>query len=76
MLHPAATVPDLAEWIAWRRPTPSFFGPAAGLEAGQAEMLEALLARDVPLVVDADGLTLLAARPAPSRPDDVAARWC
>jgi hydroxyethylthiazole kinase-like uncharacterized protein yjeF len=37
-------------------------GPGMGTDDGAAELLEAVLATDVPVLVDADGLTLLAQR--------------
>ncbi|MET8775633.1 NAD(P)H-hydrate dehydratase [Nocardia sp. NPDC004654] len=39
------------------------FGPGAGTDADARERLEQILATDLPTVVDADGLTLLAAAP-------------
>ncbi|MGV9820330.1 NAD(P)H-hydrate dehydratase [Nocardia xishanensis] len=39
------------------------FGPGAGTDADARERLEQILATDLPVVVDADGLTLLAAAP-------------
>ncbi|MEV0033730.1 NAD(P)H-hydrate dehydratase [Nocardia sp. NPDC050793] len=39
------------------------FGPGAGADADARERLEQILATDLPVVVDADGLTLLAAAP-------------
>ncbi|WP_435593194.1 NAD(P)H-hydrate dehydratase [Nocardia sp. bgisy118] len=39
------------------------FGPGAGTDADAYERLEEILATDLPVVVDADGLTLLAAAP-------------
>ncbi len=71
MLQPVEDVSGLEAWIAARRPRAAVFGPAAGLEAHQSRLLEALLACNIPLVVDADGLTLLAARPVPARPAGV-----
>jgi hydroxyethylthiazole kinase-like uncharacterized protein yjeF len=38
-------------------------GPGLGLDANAARLLDAALANDAPLVVDADALTLLAAKP-------------
>ncbi|MFE6862708.1 NAD(P)H-hydrate dehydratase [Nocardia sp. NPDC057668] len=40
------------------------FGPGAGTDAAARERLAEILATDLPVVVDADGLTLLAADPA------------
>lgn len=40
------------------------FGPGAGTDAAAGERLAEILATDLPVVVDADGLTLLAANPA------------
>src|SRR5439155_12348205 len=39
------------------------FGPGAGTDEAARERLSDILATDVPVVVDADGLTLLAAEP-------------
>ncbi|MGL4243568.1 MAG: NAD(P)H-hydrate dehydratase [Beijerinckiaceae bacterium] len=66
MLQPVATADDIAVWLAERRPAAAVFGPASGTGADARSHLEVLLASDAPLVIDADGLTLLAAglRPA------------
>lgn len=60
--HPeVVAVAELAEagrveaWVA---------GPGMGLDAAAAERLRAVLATDLPVLVDADGLTLLAEHPA------------
>ncbi|MEV0356773.1 NAD(P)H-hydrate dehydratase [Nocardia sp. NPDC050697] len=42
-------------------------GPGAGTDAAAAERLRTVLATDLPVVADADALTLLAADPAPLR---------
>ncbi|WP_431953649.1 NAD(P)H-hydrate dehydratase [Nocardia lijiangensis] len=53
----AESVPDTGRVQSW------VFGPGSGTDADARERLERILATDLPVVVDADGLTLLAAAP-------------
>ncbi|WP_233434316.1 NAD(P)H-hydrate dehydratase [Nocardia yamanashiensis] len=53
----APSISDTGRVQAW------VFGPGAGTDAGARDRLMEVLATDLPVVVDADGLTLLAADP-------------
>ncbi len=62
MLSPAPDAASLAGWIAERRPAAAVIGPGGGLDGLARARLEAAIAAKLPLVIDADGLTLLADR--------------
>lgn len=62
MLREAASVTDFAGLIASKRYAAVVLGPAAGLGEATAGRIEALLASDIPAVLDADALTVLAGR--------------
>lgn len=67
MLRP---VESLLERLAEQKPgsrTVAVFGPGAGIDGAAAKCLDVLLSSAVPLVIDADGLNLLA-RAAPRKP--------
>lgn len=63
MLHAIEETDTLADWLTDRRITALAVGPAFGLSAERAAWLEVCLASGKPIVVDADGITLLAQNP-------------
>jgi hydroxyethylthiazole kinase-like uncharacterized protein yjeF len=62
MLREAASVSDFAELLASGRYAAVVLGPAAGLGEATAARIAALLRADIPAVLDADALSVLAER--------------
>lgn len=60
MLRVAADAPALTATLRERPPAALVLGPGAGLDSQAAGLINAALAADLPTVLDADGLTLLA----------------
>lgn len=64
MLAPADDSGDLARLLAEGRHAAAILGPAAGLEATTRDKLAVLLEAGLPVVIDADAITMLAGDPA------------
>lgn len=64
MLAPAEDSGDLARLLAEGRHAAAILGPAAGLEATTRDKLAVLLEAGLPVVIDADAITMLAGDPA------------
>jgi hydroxyethylthiazole kinase-like uncharacterized protein yjeF len=67
MQRPIPDASTLSTLLADKRLSAVLAGPALGLDAGARELVMSVLRAGVPAVVDADALTLLAARPASIR---------
>lgn len=63
MLQPITGPEDLAVWIADRHPSAAVIGPAAGIGRPTLDLLAVLQEAAIPMVIDADALSSLAARP-------------